>query len=229
MGAAVANVPSAAETVQVLTYFLAMLFSLSIHEAAHAWLAFVRGDMTAKAAGRLTLNPLAHIDPVGTVVLPLLAAFMHLPLIGWAKPVPVNLRNVKHPRWDDLLIAAAGPVANLLLAFVSAAALAAYAKFAVTTEPAGRFIQPFLDLAAATVWVNALLAVFNLIPLPPLDGAAVFGALLPRRMAIAYDKAIRPNGYILLFMIIIAGGLHWVPKAAGHYVAMVQAVVSTLF
>ena len=147
--------------------FAATLVSLTFHEAAHAAVAWLKGDRTAHAAGRLTLNPLAHVDPVGTVLLPLIGAFSNLPIIGWAKPVPVDLRNLKNPRWDHLQIAAAGPLSNLLLSVVSLGAL-------VASGP-----TPVSPILLAMVWVNAFLGVFNLLPFPPLDGGTVAATLLP--------------------------------------------------
>jgi Zn-dependent protease len=214
---------------QVLTYFLAMLISLTIHEAAHALVAFMRGDPTAKNLGRLTLNPFAHSELFGTFILPLLGAFMHLPIIGWAKPVPVDLRNVRNPKWDNILIAAAGPLANLVLCFLCVAALAVHSRFLTESLPPESFFYPLLQLTTALVWVNAFLAVFNLLPLPPLDGATVVGAVLPYKWAQGYDSYVRPYGFFMLMMLIVAGGLHWVPTWAGYYVGLVEKVLGMVF
>lgn len=213
---------------QILTYFLAMLFSLTIHEAAHAWVAYLRGDSTARDAGRLTLDPFAHAEPFGTFILPLLGAILHLPIIGWAKPVPVNLKQLKNPKWDNVLVSAAGPAANLFLCVVCIVAQALAQRLGLEPAP-GSFFAPLLELATAMVWVNAFLAVFNLIPLPPLDGAAVLGALLPLRWSLSFEKFVRPYGYMMLMMLIISGGLHWVPKFATYYVEIVEAVVGHMF
>jgi Zn-dependent protease len=176
-----------------------LLLSLTIHEAAHAWTADRLGDPTARALGRVSLNPLVHIDPIGTVLLPLIAMFSHLPLIGWAKPVPVALRNLRQPRRDFMLVAAAGPISNLLQAVVYAVLLR------VVWPPTG---EGGLPLAAAVcltaVQLNLLLAFFNLIPVPPLDGGNVLLGLLPPRLASGYGQ-IRQYGFIVLYALMFTG------------------------
>jgi Zn-dependent protease len=180
----------------VVLGFGVLLISLTIHEAAHAWTADRLGDPTARRLGRVSLNPLVHIDPIGTVLLPLLAAFSNLPLIGWAKPVPVSMRNLRDPRRDFMIVAAAGPISNLLQAV--AAALLFRAVFAV--DSAG--------LAAVTieraVYINLLLAFFNLIPVPPLDGGNVALGLLPPALAAGYAK-LRQWGFVILYALLLSG------------------------
>ena len=172
-----------------------LLISLTIHEAAHAWTADTLGDPTARMLGRVSLNPLVHIDWIGTVLLPIIAAVSGLPLIGWAKPVPVNTRNLRHPRRDFMLVAAAGPISNLLQAVAAAIALRAI----YTGEPG-----PAVSVLTDVVWINLLLAFFNLIPVPPLDGGNVVLGLLPPRMAVAYD-ALRNYGILILYALMLTG------------------------
>jgi Zn-dependent protease len=179
--------------------FGVLLLSLTIHEAAHAWTADKLGDPTARALGRVSLNPLVHIDPFGTVVLPIIAMLSHLPLIGWAKPVPVLVRNLRNPRRDFMFVAAAGPVSNLLQATVAAALLRLAWNPAQSSEPG--LLATVLFLA---VQINLLLAFFNLIPVPPLDGGNVMLGLLPRRLAAAY-ASVRQFGFIVLYALMFSG------------------------
>ena len=173
-----------------------MIASLSFHEAAHAWTANRLGDPTARELGRLTLNPIAHIDPIGTILFPLVAYYSGLPLIGWAKPVPVNLNNLKAPRRDFAIVAVAGPVSNLLIATACAALL-----WVLTGGGDG---GPILLLRA--IILNVFLAVFNLIPVPPLDGGNVLAGIVPEAGARLID-ALRPWGFLLLYVMMFMGVL----------------------
>jgi Zn-dependent protease len=180
--------------------FGVLLLSLTIHEAAHAWTADTLGDPTARALGRVSLNPLVHIDPVGTVLLPLIAMFSGLRfIIGWAKPVPVTLRNLRHPRRDFMIVAAAGPISNLVQATVCAFALHLVSPPAVEDAPG--LLATTLFLA---VRLNLLLAFFNLIPVPPLDGGNVLLGLLPPRLAAGYSQ-VRQYGFIVLYALLFTG------------------------
>jgi Zn-dependent protease len=181
--------------------FGVLLISLTIHEAAHAWTADRLGDPTARLLGRVSLNPLVHIDWIGTVLLPLIAAVSHLPLIGWAKPVPVNIRNLRHPRRDFMLVAAAGPISNLLQAAVAAAALRLVIGLLPDAHGAGAAVVSALYLA---VEINLLLAFFNLIPVPPLDGGNVLLGLLPPRLAVVYS-GVRQYGFLVLYALMFTG------------------------
>jgi Zn-dependent protease len=173
-----------------------VLISLTVHEAAHAWTADRLGDPTARVLGRVSLNPLAHIDWIGTVLLPLVAMFSHLPIIGWAKPVPVSMRNLRDPRRDFMIVAAAGPISNLLQAVAAAVVL----RLAGPTLQAG-----LLGWVLTTaVQINLLLAFFNLIPVPPLDGGNVLLGLLPPRAAVMYAQ-VRQWGFILLYALLFTG------------------------
>lgn len=179
--------------------FGVVLISLTIHEAAHAWTADRLGDPTARALGRVSLNPLVHIDPIGTLLLPILAAVSHLPIIGWAKPVPVSMRNLRDPRRDFMIVAAAGPISNLVQAV--AAALLLRASDATLHSGVSGWGAAVLTLA---VEINLLLAFFNLIPVPPLDGGNVLLGLLPPRAAMAYAQ-VRRYGFILLYALLLSG------------------------
>ena len=180
--------------------FAVLLISLTIHEAAHAWTADQLGDPTARRLGRVSLNPLVHIDWIGTVLLPLLAIFSRLHfIIGWAKPVPVNTRNLRHPRRDFMIVAAAGPISNLLQAFAAAAALRL--MFGQITGPE---LGPLGTALFLAVYVNLLLAFFNLIPVPPLDGGNVLLGLLPPRLAASYGQ-LRQYGFLVLYALLFTG------------------------
>jgi Zn-dependent protease len=180
--------------------FGVLLLSLTIHEAAHAWSADKLGDPTARMLGRVSLNPLVHIDWIGTVLLPIIAAISRFPLIGWAKPVPVNIRNLRHPRRDFMIVAAAGPISNFLQAFVAAAVLRAVWDGTIGESGPGVLVT-FLYIA---VQVNLLLAFFNLIPIPPLDGGNVLLGLLPPNLAAVLDQ-VRQFGFLILYALMLTG------------------------
>ena len=172
-----------------------LLISLTIHEAAHAWTADRLGDPTARRLGRVSLNPLVHIDWIGTVLLPIIAAVSNLPLIGWAKPVPVSVGNLRHPRRDFMLVAAAGPISNLLQAI--AWALVLRVILAAPHGDAAYFLQ-------RAVIINLLLMFFNLIPIPPLDGGNVLLGLLPPQLARHYSQ-LRQYGFLILYALMLSG------------------------
>ena len=174
--------------------------SLSVHEAAHAWTADRLGDRTARLLGRITLNPLAHIDWIGTVLFPLLALWSGLPLLGWAKPVPVNMHNLRAPRRDFGIIAAAGPASNIVLAVIGALILRA------VYDPAATGQHLLFGILAQFVALNVILAVFNMIPVPPLDGGNVIGGLVGESMARAIDQ-LRPYGFIIIYALLLTGVL----------------------
>ncbi|HET9468754.1 MAG TPA: site-2 protease family protein [Vicinamibacterales bacterium] len=176
---------------------LVLIVSLSVHEASHAWSASQLGDDTAKRLGRVTLNPVAHTDPIGTLLLPLIAMASGAPLIGWAKPTPVNTRNLRHPRRDHILVTAAGPVSNLLIASVAALAMRAGAMGRGT-------LVDYVIYDALTL--NVLLAVFNMLPIPPLDGGQILMALLPPQMAMKLGFLYQ-YGFLILMGLLVAGVL----------------------
>ncbi len=184
---------------QVLVAFLVLLVSLTVHEAAHAWSADQLGDPTARLLGRLSLNPAVHIDLIGTVIFPLIALVTGVPLIGWAKPVPVNMRQLRSPQRDFALIALAGPVSNILLALAFGMVL----KALLPTGMASEIVLRGLLLA---VTVNVLLAVFNMIPIPPLDGGNVLLGILPAPMGAVIEQ-LRTYGFVLLYLLLLTGVL----------------------
>ena len=174
---------------------LVLIFSLSVHEAAHAWSASQLGDDTAKRLGRVTLNPIAHTDPIGTLLLPLIAMVSGAPLIGWAKPTPVNTRNLRQPRRDHILVTAAGPISNLLIAIAAAAAIRAGAM------AGGNWLDLLLYDALT---LNVLLAIFNMLPIPPLDGGQILMALLPPHVAMKLGFMYQ-YGFLILMGLLVAG------------------------
>jgi Zn-dependent protease len=185
----------------VIPAFIILVASLSFHEAAHAWTANRLGDPTARLLGRLTLNPMAHIDWIGTVLFPLLGMLSNLPLIGWAKPVPVDMRNLRAPRRDFAIVAIAGPVSNLLIAFVAAVLLKAQGGMV----PEGGQTVVTMMLTTAVI-LNSLLAVFNMLPIPPLDGGNVLAGLVPEQAAVLIDR-LRPYGFFVLYALMLLGVL----------------------
>ncbi len=191
------------EISSIVLAFIGLLLALTVHEASHAWAASRLGDPTARLQGRLSLNPLVHIDPVGTVLLPLLAFAMNAPIIGWAKPVPVDGRNLKNFRRDFMWIALAGPASNLLLAIVASLLLRALPLLPVSLGGLS-VIEPLLQFTYGFFRVNILLALFNLIPVPPLDGSNVVAALLPARLAEGWDT-VRQYGIFILYGLMFTG------------------------
>jgi len=180
----------------ILIGFAIVIVALTIHEAAHAWTADRLGDPTARLLGRVSLNPLVHIDPIGTILLPLLAIFSGLPILGWAKPVPVNVSRLRHHRRDFMIVAAAGPISNLLQAFVIAGV------FRTLYDPSASDLLPAILKDAVTT--NLVLAFFNLIPIPPLDGGNVLAGLVPESAARVIDQ-VRQFGFIALYALMLSG------------------------
>jgi len=193
---------------RIFIEFAVLLFSLTVHEMAHAWTADRLGDPTARLLGRVSLNPLVHADPIGTIVFPLIAMVSGAPLLGWAKPVPVNARHFKNPRRDFVLVAAAGPTSNLLMAF-TAALLLMILPVSPQTLGETNVTVPLAAILSLAIQLNVLLAVFNMIPIPPLDGGNVLAGLLPVPLAITFNR-IRPYGFILLYALILTNGFDYI-------------------
>ncbi len=203
--------------------FAVLLFSLSLHEAAHAWTADRFGDYTARYLGRVTLNPVPHIDPIGTILFPLLQFFVNFPLIGWAKPVPINSAHLRNPRKDQIFISIAGPISNLMagaIAFIILAIVklslpgargyveiitATYGRIAGT----GSILVPILLILYWAMIINLLLALFNIIPIPPLDGHWILYGLLPSNAAAVLER-VGSYGFILLYALMVLGAFRFI-------------------
>jgi|SRR5688572_7214498 len=188
----------------VLIYAPSVIFAITLHEAAHGYVAKYFGDTTAYMLGRITLNPVKHIDPIGTVVVPLVTALAGFPF-GWAKPVPVNFNNLRHPKRDMFWVAAAGPGSNIVQAFI----WGLVARTIFTTE--GAVATYWFQVAEAGIRVNLILAIVNLIPVLPLDGGRIVASLLPARASYAYQGTERFGMVTLLvtMMLIASGMLNW--------------------
>lgn len=192
--------------VQVIAiYALPVIFAITLHEAAHGYVARHFGDMTAYLQGRVSLNPLRHVDPFGTIVLPLATLAIGGIMFGWAKPVPVNFGNLRRPKRDMLWVAAAGPAANFLMALCWALVL----KIA-SLMPAAAWSEFMMATGRAGIQVNIIFLVLNLLPLPPLDGGRIAISLLPHRLAIRYAR-IERYGILILLGVIIVEGLLRIP------------------
>lgn len=196
-----------------LLFYPLLLFSLSFHESAHGWMANKYGDPTARLLGRISLNPLRHIDPIGTFLIPVIAMFSGLPMIGWAKPVPVNPMNLRNPRKDTLWISASGPFTNFLLACIFAAfnwgivlLLPVLTPMVAPGSLYASVISTVYTVTHMGVILNLALAFFNLIPIYPLDGGGVIRGLLPENLVPKFD-AIARYGMIIVLLLLVTGGL----------------------
>lgn len=206
-----------------LLTIVALLFSVVIHEYAHGWVASKRGDSTARLAGRLTLNPLKHIDPIGTILVPLMLRLMNLSPLGWAKPVPVNFANLINPRRDMILVAAAGPAINILAALVFSLLLKSEAlfNFLVNIKFGGVVLVFFIY----AIYINLILAVFNLIPIPPLDGSRIVLGILPNSLARIY-RQIEPFGFVFLIVLLNWGFFDFIDKITSFLFAGLKLPVN---
>ena len=183
--------------IETILFISILLFSVILHEYAHGWVAFRLGDPTAKMLGRLSLNPLKHIDPLGTIIVPMVLRFLHLYPIGWAKPVPINFGNLRNPKRDMIWVALAGPAINITLALLF-------------SELIRLHIPPeFAQLCGLAILVNLVLAIFNLVPIPPLDGSRIIMGILPNRMAAVYSR-LEPFGLLIVLVLLNFGLLNFI-------------------
>ncbi len=178
-------------------FLIALIFSIIIHEVSHGYAAAMLGDPTARLQGRLTLNPLPHIDPVGSILLPALLVLTQAPfLFGWAKPVPYNPYNLKNQRWGEAIVAGAGPGVNLLLALMFGLVV----RFGI-----GTLSPTFISLAALIVFINLMLAFFNLLPIPPLDGSKLLKSILPFKASMSFERmeqALMQGGFMVMLLVL---------------------------
>ncbi|MBN2400616.1 site-2 protease family protein [candidate division KSB1 bacterium] len=184
---------------RILIQFATVLFAISIHESAHAWTADKFGDPTARLQGRVTLNPIPHIDLIGTIIFPLILAIVGAPVFGWAKPVMVNPYNLRNRRRDSMFVSAAGPAANIMVALGVIVLLAIFQQPILLSSSAS--IVFLMKIATNLLLINIFLAVFNLIPIPPLDGSGILEGLL-KGEALAMFEKIKPYGFLILLAII---------------------------
>jgi Zn-dependent protease len=195
------------KVLEIVIQVAVLLFAVSVHESAHGWVALRCGDTTARDLGRITLNPVKHLDPFGSLLVPALLAFSGAPIFGWAKPVPVSLRGVPNPRRANLLVSAAGPVSNFIVAILGGIAFFVLRAIAPDgPEPRDSVFYPLILVALYTVAVNVSLGLFNLLPIPPLDGFGVVESFAPARW-IRGVMWVRRYGFILLVVAIFTGGL----------------------
>jgi Zn-dependent protease len=203
------------DILDIVFQLIAFLFAISVHESAHAWMANLRGDPTARMLGRITLNPVKHIDPIGTLLLPAVAMLTHLPVLGWAKPTPVDPRNFKNPVLDDILTSIVGPISNFVVATCAVIVLAVVKATSADGQEivfgtlqgadftnTNSFLVPLCKLVFDVMLINIVLGVFNLIPVPPLDGSHVLRHLLPTGALRIYDSL----GMFGLFILVFWGG-----------------------
>ncbi len=214
---------------RIVIWALPVLFAITVHEVAHGWMALKLGDRTALMLGRLTLNPIRHIDPVGTLLVPGLMLLVGGFIFGWAKPVPVTWENLKHPKRDMALVAVVGPLANLLMMIAWVAIL----KLGIALMDSMAWLaHPFIYMGVAGIFINAVLMVLNLLPLPPLDGGRVVTGLLPDRLAWQYSR-IEPYGFLILLLLFfthVLGKIMW-PLISGIFamIFVIAAVPANFF
>ncbi len=219
------------DVVQILFQIIAFLFAISVHESAHAWMANRCGDPTARMLGRISLNPIKHIDPIGTVLLPIIALYYHYPMIGWAKPTPVDPRHFKNQVRDDILTSLAGPASNLLVAMAAVVGLAIISNTSLLGHAlvhgfamgSSSILEPITLVLYAFLEINVLLAAFNIIPVPPLDGSHVLRHFLPDKIRAIYDRV----GVFALILLFVAGS-RIIQFFMAPFVAFFQAIIARI-
>lgn len=187
---------------QAATLILPLVLAIVFHEVAHGWVANMLGDSTAKDLNRLSLNPIRHVDPVGTVILPGMLALAGAPVFGWAKPVPVNKWRLNNPRTGMMAVAAAGPLTNLVLALIGAVVLGLLVRPYLDGQQGSEVVGFIAENLKNFLLINIFLALFNLLPIPPFDGSHIVEGLLPARLAAHYDR-LRPLGFPIVFLLLI--------------------------
>lgn len=219
----------------IVVSVLLVMFSAMVHEVAHGWVAHLCGDDTAREAGRLTLDPRAHLDPLGSVILPVACALMGAPVFAFAKPVPYNPARLRHPRRDELLVALAGPASNLLQALLGTALLGATLALGQGALPA-ETLYGAIELLTTYMYVNLVLCFFNLIPFPPLDGSKVILYFLPPAARRRYYELQQYSMFLLLLLLYVLPGLLrvdplgiYLDATAGEaYAALLTAMAAVL-
>ncbi len=189
---------------KIVVWALPVIFAITLHEVAHGWAAKYLGDRTAEMMGRLTLNPIRHIDPIGTIVMPLLLLMISPFVFGWAKPVPVTWENLRNPKRDMALVAVAGPAANLVMVLFWVLVIKLAGLFEGALPAAG--VEFFYLMGAAGIIINIVLMVLNMIPIPPLDGSRVVSSMLPGSWAHSYSR-LEPYGLVILLVLLVTGVL----------------------
>jgi len=211
-------------TIQIIAIsILPLLFAITVHEVAHGYMAYLLGDKTARILGRLTLNPAKHIDVFGTIVVPLILLSFGGVIIGWAKPVPINSRNLNRPRRDLALIAAAGPLANLVMAFFWAG-IAKLAMLLLAPDFSG-FLAIYM-MAGAGIGINLMLLVLNLLPIPPLDGGHIIASLLPPSIAFYYERFDQRIVFLVLLILVSLGVINFIMQPVVNFLV---AVINIMF
>ncbi len=204
---------------KIVIYALPVIFAITVHEAAHGYVAKYFGDMTAYNEGRISLNPIKHIDPFGTILLPALTIMLGGILFGWAKPVPVNFANLRNPKKDMLWVAAAGPASNFIMAIIWVFVI----KFAINAPES--IAYPLSMMGKAGISINIVLMVLNLLPLPPLDGGRIAVSLLPNELAQKFSQLER-YGFIILIVLLFTGVLS---KILDPLIDAVYSLIISLF